>query len=221
MQLNRNLKSNKLKAGKEMQTLLFGAAIAPALATFPTSRYDPAAVKVDVWQASVQALGINMSGIFQEVDERGTVVNRPFHRVLVLMLTKPGMPAHSAGWPAVIANEQLHVGQGVTGAAAAEATSGGCCVGALSCAHRGGGGGGGNGKGKGKGKGKARQGGGAGAAEASGGGPNLLQQFMAQTRLKPEVAQQCLVSNGGNLAKALFDFETLKRNGKLLPSYFL
>ena len=69
-------------------------------------------------------------------------------------------------------------------------------------------------------------GGGGGAAAAGGGGgggvgvASVLQQFMAQTRLKPDIAQQCLSSNGNNLAKALFDFQTLKRNGKLQPQYF-
>eukprot|EP00729_Bicosta_minor_P028267 gene28267-28348_t len=112
VQLNRNLKGGKLKAGKEVNTLLFGAAIAPALQTFPTARYDPASCKVDVWQASAQAIGLNIAGEFQEVDEKNGVSNRPFHRVMILMLTKPGMPAHTAGWPAVIANEQLHIGSG-------------------------------------------------------------------------------------------------------------
>lgn len=206
------MKGGKLKAGKEVNTLLFGAAIAPALQTFPTARYDPASCKVDVWQASAQAIGLNIAGEFQEVDEKNGVSNRPFHRVMILMLTKPGMPAHTAGWPAVIANEQLHIGSGVRGAARAGGGGGAAAAG-----------GGPKGKGKGKGKGKegGSGGGGGGAAMApGGGGASLLQQFMAQTRLKPAIAQQCLASNGNNLSKALFDFQTLKKNGKLQPQFF-
>jgi len=44
---------------------------------------------------------------------------------------------------------------------------------------------------------------------------------MSATRLTPAVAQQCLSSNGNDLAKALRDFQVLKANGKLPATYFL
>jgi len=50
---------------------------------------------------------------------------------------------------------------------------------------------------------------------------SVLEQFVSATGLKHAVAQQCLSSNDNNLQKAFHDFQTLKVNGKLLPSYFL
>jgi hypothetical protein len=40
--------------------------------------------------------------------------------------------------------------------------------------------------------------------------PTALQQFIAKTQLQPQIAKQCLESNGGDLAKAWTDYLALK-----------
>lgn len=215
VEMNRNLQ--RAKGGKELKGLFIGQeAIVNALRRLPAARYDPAAVKVDVWLVRparpplAAVLGVNLRGTFQDQDKKLGTATRTFQRTLLLSQTTPSSPAFQAGWPLVIANEQLHVGEcSKLGELASKGMKASSKKAGSSAPHSA------------KPLGASVAAAAAAAVSAAAPVPTALQQFIAKTRLQPQIAKQCLDSNGGNLDKAWNDFLALKAKGRLLPSYFV
>eukprot|EP00039_Didymoeca_costata_P012379 m.178024 g.178024 ORF g.178024 m.178024 type:complete len:577 (-) comp15464_c0_seq7:2058-3788(-) len=202
--MNRNLK--KTKEDQEVERLYYGSQIIRLLQQLPHTIHDLGDFAVDVWlgpPTTSSVLCVNISGTFKEMNPKGSSETRKYHRVLMLTPAVAGSPAAMAGWPATIVNEQLHLGpSGGQLQPGAPKSASRLLANATKEAIK--------------------------TVVASsapvGVPPNadaLTQQFIMQTRLAPQFAQQCLQSNGWNLERAMADFQTLQASGKLPPEYLI